>query len=156
MKVPIIYLDHYNREWGDMHYKHDADAGFDFRYAGDKPLTLHFGERLIVPTGIKMSIPAGFELQVRPRSGLAAKQGIGIVNSPGTVDESYQGEIKVMLTKLSKSLDGVEDAPFVIEPGMRIAQGVFGAFVQADFQPVETFEAETSRGEGGFGSTGLF
>ncbi|MBN1783674.1 MAG: dUTP diphosphatase [Alphaproteobacteria bacterium] len=139
-----------------MHYKHDTDAGFDFRYAGDVPLTLAFGDRLIVPTGIKVSIPQGFELQVRPRSGLAAKEGIGIVNAPGTIDKAYQGEIKVMLTKLSKSLDGVEDPPFVIEPGMRIAQGVFSEFVQADFKVVETFEEKSSRGDKGLGSTGLF
>ncbi len=156
MKVPIIYLDHFNKDWEPMHYKHDTDAGFDFRYAGDKPLSLAFGERLIVPTGVKVSIPEGFELQIRPRSGLAAKQGIGIVNSPGTIDKSYQGEIKIMLCKVSKSLDGVEDKSFILEPGMRISQGIFSRFVQADFTKVESFEEKSSRGEDGLGSTGLF
>ncbi len=156
MKVPIVYLDHYSKDWEPMHYKHDTDAGFDFRYAGNKPLTLAFGDRLIIPTGVKVSIPEGFELQIRPRSGLSSKQGIGIVNSPGTIDEAYQGEIKIMLCKMSKSLDGVEDKLFILEPGMRIAQGIFSEFVQAKFLEVKTFEDETSRGEKGFGSTGLF
>ncbi|MHA1540713.1 MAG: dUTP diphosphatase [Alphaproteobacteria bacterium] len=156
MKLPIIYLSHYNKEWGEIHYKHDTDAGFDLRFAGDKPITLNFGDRFILSTGIKMAIPEGFELQIRPRSGLSAKQGIGIVNSPGTIDKAFRGEIKIMLCKLSKSLEGVEDKPFVIEPGMRIAQGVFAKFQKVDFQGVDSFEDTTSRGEDGLGSTGLF
>ncbi len=156
MKLPIIYLPHYNKEWGEIHYKHDTDAGFDFRYAGNTAITLSFGDRFVIPTGIKMAIPEGFELQIRPRSGLSVKQGIGIVNSPGTIDKAFRGEIKIILCKISKSLEGVEDKLFVIEPGMRIAQGVFAKFQKVDFQGVDKFEDETSREENGLGSTGLF
>jgi dUTP pyrophosphatase len=100
----------------------------------------------MVPTGLYIALPAGYEAQVRPRSGLAAKHGITVLNSPGTVDADYRGEIRVILVNLS-------DAPFTIEDGERIAQMVIARHEQAEWVEVETLD-ETERGEGGFGHTG--
>ena len=102
-------------------------------------------QRILIPTGLYMAIPEGYELQVRPRSGLAIKHGITVLNSPGTVDSDFRGEIGIILINLS-------DTPFLIEPGMRIAQGVIGSYVKADWIEVESLD-ETDR-KGGFGSTG--
>lgn len=123
-------------------------AGLDLRAAvpADEPLTLQPGEYALVPTGLAIALPDGTEGQVRPRSGLAAKHGVTVLNSPGTVDADYRGEVKVILIN-----HGSE--PFTVERGERIAQLVVATYVQAQFDPVEEL-AETSRGSGGFGSTG--
>jgi dUTP pyrophosphatase len=123
-------------------------AGMDLRAAvnDDAPLTLQPGSWLMVPTGLAIALPEGFEAQVRPRSGLAAKHGITCLNSPGTIDADYRGELKVILIN-----HGTE--AFVIRRGERIAQMVVAPVVQARWVEVETL-SETVRGEGGFGSTG--
>ena len=121
-------------------------AGMDLRADLPEPLTLGPLERAMVPTGLHIELPAGFEAQIRPRSGLAAKHGISIVNAPGTVDADYRGEIKVILVNLSNE-------PFAIAPGERIAQMVVARHETVEWEPVETLE-ESERGSGGFGSTG--
>lgn len=124
-----------------------ASAGLDLRANLDEPITMGSLEKAVVPTGLFIELPIGFEAQVRPRSGLAFKHGITVLNSPGTIDADYRGEIKVILVNLSK-----ED--FVIENGERIAQMVIAAHEQAEWEEVETLN-ETERGAGGFGSTGV-
>lgn len=121
-------------------------AGADLCAALDAPLTLAPGARALVPCGFAMALPAGYEAQVRPRSGLAAKHGVTVLNSPGTIDADYRGEVKVILVNL-----GQDD--FVITRGERIAQMVVAPVVQPAFAVVETLD-ETTRGTGGFGSTG--
>lgn len=121
-------------------------AGVDLRAHIPAKITIAPLQRAIVPTGLHMQIPAGFEGQVRPRSGLAAKHGITVLNTPGTIDSDYRGEIKVILVNLS-------DEAFDIEPGERIAQMVFARHEQAVFIEAESLE-ESERGDGGFGSTG--
>ena len=128
-------------------YATPLSAGMDLRAALDAPVELKPLERALVPTGIYLQIPAGYEAQVRPRSGLAAKHGITVLNTPGTIDADYRGEIKVILVNLSNQ-------PFTIEPGERIAQMVFARCEQATLEAVEALD-ETQRGAGGFGSTGL-
>lgn len=129
-------------------YETALAAGMDLRAAvpDDEPLTLRPGARLAVPTGLAMAIPAGFEGQVRPRSGLAAKHGVTCLNTPGTIDADYRGEVKVILINL-----GAED--FVIRRGERIGQLIIAPVVQATWAEVESLD-ETARGAGGFGSTG--
>ena len=128
-------------------YETAEAAGMDLRAAvpQDAPLTLKPGARELVPTGFAMTIPPGFEAQVRPRSGLALKHGIGLVNAPGTVDSDYRGEIKIILINL-----GQED--FEITRGMRIAQMVIAPVLQVSIEPVSSLD-DTERGTGGFGST---
>ena len=121
-------------------------AGFDLRARLDEPLELAPGHRAIVPTGIAMALPPGYEAQVRPRSGLAAKQGIGVVNAPGTIDADYRGEIAVILINL-----GQETARF--QRGDRIAQLVVQRLPQVNFVEVDEL-TDTDRGAGGFGHTG--
>ena len=121
-------------------------AGMDLAAAIDAPMTLAPGERAMVPTGLAIALPAGYEAQVRPRSGLAAKNGITVLNTPGTVDADYRGEVKVILINLG-------DAAFEIERGMRIAQMVIAPVTRASFAEVDTLPG-TARGGGGFGSTG--
>ena len=128
-------------------YATPLSAGVDLRAALDAPVVLAPLGRALIPTGLYMQIPAGYEGQVRPRSGLAAKRGVTVLNTPGTVDADYRGEIKVILVNLS-------DTPFTIEPGECIAQMVFARHEQACFEEVDTLE-ETERGAGGFGSTGV-
>ena len=128
------------------HYETIASAGMDLRANIDEAITLKPLDRTIVKTGIFIELPIGFEAQVRPRSGLAAKKGITVLNAPGTVDADYRGEIGVILVNLSN-----ED--FTIENGERIAQLVIAKHEHAEWIEVETL-SETSRGEGGFGSTG--
>ena len=123
-----------------------GSAGVDLRAAISEPLLLKPGERLAVPTGIAIALPIGFEAQVRPRSGLAARNGISLVNSPGTIDSDYRGEIKVLLIN-----HGSEEKQ--IERGDRIAQLVIARYEQVVWSEVSTLE-ETDRGAGGFGSTG--
>jgi len=128
------------------HYETNASAGMDLRANISDSITLKPLERTIVKTGLFIELPIGFEAQVRPRSGLAAKKGITVLNAPGTVDADYRGEIGVILINLSN-----ED--FIIEDGERIAQLVIAKHERADWNEV-TVLSETSRGEGGFGSTG--
>ena len=130
-------------------YETAEAAGMDLRAAvpQDAPLTLKPGARELVPTGFAMAIPPGFEAQIRPRSGLALKHGIGLVNAPGTVDSDYRGEIKIILINL-----GQED--FEITRGMRIAQMIIAPVLQVSIEPVSSLD-DTARGTGGFGSTGV-
>ena len=129
-------------------YETPGSAGMDLRAAVPdlEPLTLEPGARAMVPTGLSFAIPLGFEVQIRPRSGLAAKHGLTCLNTPGTIDSDYRGEIKVILINL-------DDKPFVIERGERIAQMVLAPVTQAAWEEVASLD-ETSRGTGGFGSTG--
>lgn len=129
------------------HYETIASAGMDLRANIDEAITLKPLERVIVKTGLFMALPVGFEAQVRPRSGLAAKKGITVLNAPGTIDADYRGEIGVILVNLSN-----ED--FVINDGERIAQLVIAKYEQATWKEVEVLD-ETERGAGGFGSTGV-
>ena len=124
-----------------------ASAGVDLRANIEEPITVASLEKVVVPTGLFMEIPIGYEAQVRPRSGLAFKHGITVLNSPGTIDADYRGEIKVILVNLSKET-------FVIENGERIAQMVIAAHEQAEWVEVEEL-GDTDRGAGGFGSTGV-
>ena len=127
-------------------YATKAAAGADLKAVLDEPLTLKPLERKVIGTGLKIALPEGFEAQVRPRSGLAAKHGISILNSPGTIDADYRGEIGVIIVNLSN-----ED--FTIHPGERIAQLVLARFEQINWQITESL-FQTERGDGGFGSTG--
>lgn len=121
-------------------------AGLDVRADIDEPVIIKPLERVLVPTGLYVEIPEGYEIQVRPRSGLAAKFGVTVLNTPGTVDPDYRGEVKVILVNLSND-------DFELKPGERVAQFVVAQFVRVGWQPVEEL-SETGRGEGGFGSTG--
>ncbi|MFD1253775.1 MULTISPECIES: dUTP diphosphatase [Devosia] len=123
-----------------------AGADLCAALAADAPLELLPGKRALVPCGFAMALPEGFEAQVRPRSGLAAKHGITVLNSPGTIDADYRGEVKVILVNLGEE-------PFVIRRGERIAQMVVAPVVRPVFEVSDELE-ETQRGEGGFGSTG--
>ena len=128
------------------HYETGASAGMDLRANISEPVTLQPLERAIIKTGLLIELPVGFEAQVRPRSGLAAKKGITVLNAPGTIDADYRGEIGVILVNLSNQA-------FTIENGERIAQLVIAKHERAEWVAVEEL-SETSRGEGGFGSTG--
>ena len=123
-----------------------ASAGMDLRANLDSPITLKPLQRILVPTGLYMALPVGYEAQVRPRSGLALKKGITVLNTPGTIDADYRGEVGVILVNLSAE-------EFVIEDGERIAQLVIARHEQVEWQPVEVLE-ETQRGAGGFGHSG--
>jgi len=127
-------------------YSSAQASGADIEAFIESPMILRAGEREIVPTGITLDIPEGYEAQVRPRSGLAIKHGITVLNSPGTIDSDYRGELRIILINTSK-----ED--YTINPGDRIAQMVFAPVIHAEFYP-NTRLSDTSRGEGGFGSTG--
>ena len=128
-------------------YETELSAGMDLRANIDEPITLKPLGRVIVKTGLFVALPAGFEAQIRPRSGLAAKKGITVLNSPGTVDADYRGEIGVILVNLSN-----ED--FVVQDGERIAQLVIAKHERVSWREVDVLD-ETDRGVGGFGSTGL-
>lgn len=130
-------------------YETAGSAGMDLRAAlgEDDPVTLQPGQWRLIPTGLSIALPEGYEAQVRPRSGLAARHAISCVNTPGTVDSDYRGEIKVNLINHG-------DDPFTIQRGERIAQMVIAPVVQAVWDEVDTLD-ETKRGEGGFGSTGV-
>ena len=127
-------------------YATEQSAGMDLRANLDMPIVLKPLQRCLVPTGLFMALPKGFEAQVRPRSGLAIKKGISVLNSPGPIDADYRGEVCVILVNLSS-----ED--FVIEDGERIAQMVIARHEQAEWEEVDVLE-ETERGSGGFGHTG--
>lgn len=146
VKVFMNYCDHF----GDLpkpDYQTSGAAGMDLLAALEKDLRVQAGEIVLVPTGICMEIPSGYEAQVRPRSGLALKHGITVLNSPGTVDSDYRGEIKVLLINLSGK-------DFVISRGMRIAQLVIGECVRAEIFEKDCLQY-TDRNTGGFGHTGL-
>ena len=128
------------------HYETDASAGMDLRANISEAVTLKPLERTIIKTGLFIELPVGIEAQVRPRSGLAAKKGITVLNSPGTIDADYRGEIGVILVNLSNE-------PFTIENGERIAQMIIARHERAEWSAVEEL-SETARGAGGFGSTG--
>ena len=127
-------------------YQTPQSAGLDIRANIEESITLQPLERAMVPTGLYVELPEGCEMQIRPRSGLAAKHGITVLNSPGTIDADYRGEIKVILVNLSNT-------PFTIEAGERIAQMIVARYEQIEWQAVEELGA-TERGAGGFGSTG--
>jgi len=129
------------------HYSTIASAGMDLRANIDESICLKPLERTIVKTGIFMGIPVGYEAQIRPRSGLAFKKGITVLNSPGTIDADYRGEVGVILVNLSSE-------EFIIQDGERVAQMVIAKHEQANWEEVEILE-ETDRGTGGFGSTGI-
>ena len=143
MKVQIINKSRFP----SPSYATPLSAGMDLKADLESPVTIGPLERAMVPTGIYIALPEGYEAQVRPRSGLAAKKGITVLNTPGTIDADYRGEVRVILVNLSNE-------PFVIEPGERIAQMVFAAHATAEFEQVDSLD-ETQRGQGGFGSTGL-
>jgi dUTP pyrophosphatase len=127
-------------------YATEFSAGMDLKANIDEPIVLGSLDRTMVPTGLFIELPEGFEAQIRPRSGLAAKHGITVTNAPGTIDADYRGEICVLLVNLGKEA-------FTINPGERIAQMVVARHERVDWQPVEVL-AESGRGAGGFGSTG--
>lgn len=128
-------------------YSTEQSAGMDLYAAIDEPIIIKPMQRLLVPNGIAIALQKGFEAQVRPRSGLAIKHGITVLNAPGTIDADYRGEICSVLINLS-------DKEFIIEPGMRIAQMVISKYETVQWNIVEKLD-ETQRGEGGFGSTGI-
>lgn len=128
-------------------YETRSAAGMDLLAAVEDPVTLAPGERVLIPTSIRIALPEGTEAQVRPRSGLAIRHGISMVNSPGTIDADFRGEIKVILIN-----HGIE--PFTVERGDRIAQLVVAPILRAHWRQVDTL-SETERGQGGFGHTGV-
>lgn len=142
MKVKIVNKSPYPAP----QYATEMSAGVDLKANIEAPLVLKPLERKMIPTGLSMALPEGYEAQVRPRSGLAAKHGITVLNTPGTIDADYRGEIRVILVNLS-------DEPFTVNPGERIAQMVVARYEQVQWDAVAELDG-TERGEGGFGSTG--
>lgn len=142
MKVKIVNKSRFD----SPAYATPDSAGMDLHANIDEPIVLGSLERTLVPTGIFIELPSGFEAQIRPRSGLATKHGITVANSPGTVDADYRGEVKVSLVNISRE-------PFTIEPGERIAQMVVARHERVEWEEVSEL-SETVRGEGGWGSTG--
>ena len=142
MKVQIINKSKHRLP----EYATIASAGMDLKANTDEPITLSPMERVLIPTGLYIQLPIGYEAQIRPRSGLACKYGITVSNSPGTIDADYRGEIKVSLINLSTD-------KFVIHPGERVAQMVVAKHEQVEWYEVTVLDS-TERGEGGFGSTG--
>ncbi len=142
MKVKIINKSHHQLP----QYATPQSAGVDLRANLSEPVTLQPLQRALIPTGLFISLPVGYEAQVRPRSGLAIKKGITVLNSPGTIDADYRGEICIILVNLSNE-------PFVLNDGERVAQMVIARHEQAEWVEVETLD-ETERGAGGFGHSG--
>ena len=142
MKVQIVNKSAYEAPF----YATVNSAGMDLKANIEEPITLAPLQRAMVPTGLYIALPEGTEAQVRPRSGLAAKHGVTVLNTPGTIDADYRGEIKVILVNLSNE-------PFTINPGERIAQMVVARYEKVEWNVVDTLD-ETERGAGGFGSTG--
>lgn len=142
MKVKIVNKSTFDTPF----YATERSAGMDIKANIEEPITLQPLQRAMVPTGLYIALPEGTEAQIRPRSGLAAKHGITVLNTPGTIDADYRGEIKVILVNLSNE-------EFVINPGERIAQMVVARYEQVEWDAVEVLD-ETERGAGGFGSTG--
>jgi len=146
MKVDIKVLDH-GKGLELPHYATEGSAGVDLKAAVDESIVIRPMERKLIPTGLSMAIPEEYEAQIRPRSGLAFKHGITVLNTPGTIDSDYRGEVKVLLINLGK-----ED--FVVERGMRIAQLVVEKYEKVQWNVVESLD-DTSRAGGGYGSTGV-
>lgn len=148
VEVKVKTLDHYDPEFELPFYATSGAAGADIRASipEKKSIVVKAGERVLIPTGIQMEIPEGFEVQVRPRSGLSLKSSLLVVNAPGTIDCDYRGEVNVIIGNFGK-----ED--YTIEHGLRIAQLVLAPVTQAKYVKVKTL-GETERGSGGFGSTG--
>ena len=145
MNIPVCVLPH--GEGLELpSYQTSGSAGMDLRAALEKPITLATLERTAIPTGLQMAIPSGYEGQVRPRSGLAFRNGISIPNAPGTIDSDYRGEIKVLLVNLSSE-------PFTVTRGMRIAQLVIAPIIQVKLSRHDSLQ-QSVRGASGFGSTG--
>ena len=144
--VRIVQLDH-AKDLPLPSYETDHSAGMDIRAAVGDRTTIWPGGRTLVPTGLKIELPVGYEAQIRPRSGLAIRNGITLLNSPGTIDADYRGEIKVIMINHG-------DQEFEINHGDRIAQMVIAPVTQVQMQPVEELN-DSERGEGGFGSTGV-
>ncbi len=144
--LPVQILEH-AQDLPQPSYGSTLAAGMDLIAAVETSTILAPLQRALIPTGLAIALPEGYEAQVRPRSGLAAKNGVTVLNTPGTIDADYRGEIKVILINLGQE-------PFVIERGMRIAQMVIAQHSQVDLQ-IETSLDETARGAGGFGSTGV-
>lgn len=142
MKIKIVNSSHHPLP----QYATPLSAGLDLRANLDAPITLQPMERRLVPTGLRIALPEGYEAQVRPRSGLALKNGITLLNTPGTIDADYRGEIGVIMVNLSTE-------PFTIADGERIAQLVIARYEQAEWLETDALD-ETERGEGGFGHTG--
>ncbi|MBR1509883.1 MAG: dUTP diphosphatase [Bacteroidales bacterium] len=142
MKVKIVN----HSQYPCPAYATPQSAGVDLKADIQEPIVLNPLQRTLVPTGLYIALPQGYEAQVRPRSGLALKHGITVLNSPGTIDADYRGQLQVILVNLS-------DTPFTIAPGERIAQMVIAKHEQVEWEQVESLD-ETSRGAGGFGSTG--
>ncbi len=142
MKIHVINKSHHPLPA----YSTPLSAGMDLRANLDEPLTLKPGQRQLVPTGLRIALPEGYEAQVRPRSGLALRHGVTVLNTPGTIDADYRGEVGVILINLGGE-------PFVVNDGERIAQMVIARHERAELEEAETLE-QTERGEGGFGHTG--
>ena len=142
MKVNVIY----SGKHALPQFETAQSAGMDLRANIDAPVVLQPGERALIPTGIAMALPDGFEAQIRPRSGLAYKHGVTVLNSPGTIDADYRGDVGVLLINHGKE-------PFTVEDGMRVAQMVVAQYSQFEWNEVEDLSS-TDRGAGGFGSTG--
>ena len=143
LKVKIVNKSHHQLPA----YATEASAGMDVRAFISEPITLQPLERALIPTGLYMSLPVGYECQVRPRSGLAAKHGVTVANAPGTIDADYRGEIKVILINLSRE-------PFTVKDGERVAQLVVARHEVVEWESVGTLD-DTERGDGGFGHTGV-
>ena len=143
MEIRIINSSHHALP----RYETPMSAGMDLRANLDEPITLQPLERRLIPTGLRIALPVGYEAQVRPRSGLALKHGVTVLNTPGTIDADYRGEIGIILVNLSQT-------PFVINDGERIAQMVIARHEQPELVAIEVLD-ETERGEGGFGHTGI-
>ncbi len=146
LTAPVSVIIHVQSQDCIPVYASKGAAGADLKAFIDSPITLEPGKRTLIPTGIRMEIPEGYEVQLRPRSGLAFNHGITLLNTPGTIDSDYRGEVKVLLINLS-------DTAFTVTPGMRIAQMVVARFEQAQFELQESL-SDTARGKGGFGHTG--
>ena len=156
-KLQVKYLDNYDLAVGPLEYKNPGDSGFDLRWMPETPefrvsaevegWFIPHGKVVLLKTGIKTQFSRGWELQIRPRSGMVMKQGITVANSPGTIDSGYRGEIGVLVTCLNKGGS-------CIMPGDRIAQAVMVAVEKAEIEEIKEVN-ETERGEGGFGSTGV-
>lgn len=146
MKLPVLRLPHF-AGLSLPEYVTEGASGVDLPAAVEAPLRLEPGEIELVPTGLCVAIPRGFEIQIRPRSGLAVKHGITVINAPGTIDSDYRGEIKVGLINLGRSA-------FVVERGMRIAQAVLARTFRLGWEECDELP-ESSRGSGGFGHAGI-
>ena len=146
LTVHITRVDDSTRDLPLPSYATEGSAGMDIRAAVPADVVLKPGETVLIPTGFAVAIPGGYEAQVRPRSGLAIKHQVGILNSPGTIDSDYRGEVKVILTNFGKH-------DFIVKRGERIAQLVITRYVRATWEERESLE-ETARGAGGFGHTG--